>query len=90
MSERNAPERHVSPAQVAELLDLAVDDVIALILNGSLRGACIGSVPQWRIAEASVAEYLEGQREQARRMALWRQSNAASFPELWGGSDLDR
>ena len=28
--------------------------------------------------------YLDDQTEEARRMALWRESNAASFPELWG------
>ena len=32
----------------------------------------------------SVEGYLDDQTEEARRMALWRESNAASFPELWG------
>lgn len=86
MPEQSVPERYVSPAQVAELLDLTVDDVIALIMDGSLRGARLGASPQWRVAEASVGEYVDGQLEDARRMALWHESNAASFPELWGGA----
>ncbi|MBD3752767.1 MAG: DNA-binding protein, partial [Micrococcales bacterium] len=28
--------------------------------------------------------YLDDQVEQTRRMALWHQSQTASFPELWG------
>lgn len=76
--------RMVAPAQVAEALDVTVDEVIALALEGRLRGARVGSPAQWRIEEASVTEYLDEQAEEARRIALWRQSNAASFPELWG------
>ncbi|WP_040163680.1 helix-turn-helix domain-containing protein [Microbacterium gorillae] len=87
MIEATGPERHVSPAQVAELLSLDVDEVIALVREGRLRGARLGTASHWRIAEASVADYLDDQREEARRIALWHQSNAASFPELWGGRD---
>ncbi|MBU4464878.1 MAG: helix-turn-helix domain-containing protein [Actinobacteria bacterium] len=76
--------RLIAPAQVAEALDVTVDEVIALTIEGRLRGTRVGSPPQWRIEEASVTEYLDEQAEETRRMALWRQSNAASFPELWG------
>lgn len=76
--------RYLAPAQVAEVLQVSVDEVIALVLEGRMRGARVGSPAQWRVEEASVDEYLEEQTEEARRMALWRQSNAASFPELWG------
>ena len=76
--------RHVSPAEVAEALGVSVDEVLALVLDGRLRGARLGSPARWRVEEASVVAYLDDQAEEARRMALWRQSNAASFPELWG------
>lgn len=76
--------RHLPPADVAEALSLSVDEVIALVLDGRLRGARLGSAAAWRIEERSVVDYLDEQAEEARRMALWRQSNAASFPELWG------
>lgn len=76
--------RLLAPAHVAEALAVSVDEVIALVMEGRLRGMRVGSGRQWRVEEASVAEYLDDQAEEARRMALWRQSNAASFPELWG------
>ena len=76
--------RLLAPSQVAEMLQLPVDEVIALVLDGRLRGARIGTPARWRIEADSVAGYLDDQAEEARRIALWRESNAASFPELWG------
>ena len=76
--------RMITPSQVAESLSIDVDEVIALVMEGRLRGARVGAPPQWRIEEASVVEYLDEQIEEARQMALWKQSNAASFPEVWG------
>lgn len=76
--------RLLAPAQVAELLDVSVEEVVALVHDGRLRGMRVGSPARWRVEEDSVEDYLEDQAEEARRMALWRQSNAASFPELWG------
>ena len=76
--------RLFAPAQVAEMLDLPVDEVIALVLDGRLRGAKVGHPARWRIESESVDTYLDDQAEEARRIALWRESNAASFPELWG------
>lgn len=78
--------RFLAPAQVAELLTIEVDEVIALVYQGRLRGSQLGSPARWRIEESSLAEYLAEQSEHARRMALWRQSNEASFPEVWGSS----
>ncbi|SFR99578.1 DNA binding domain-containing protein, excisionase family [Microbacterium sp. cf046] len=76
--------RMLAPAQVAEVLGVSVDEVMALVHERRLRGMKVGSPARWRIEEASVAEYLDEQTEEARRIALWRQSNEASFPELWG------
>ncbi|MFT4220504.1 MAG: helix-turn-helix domain-containing protein [Microbacterium sp.] len=76
--------RYLDPAQVAELLNLSVDEVVALALERRLRGVKAGTPARWRIEEASIADYLEEQTELTRRHALWEQSNAASFPELWG------
>lgn len=76
--------RYLAPAQVAELLSVEIDEVIELILAGSLRGAQLGSPARWRVEEQSIAEYLDEQTEAARRMALWRQADEASFPEVWG------
>ncbi|MEV4687688.1 excisionase family DNA-binding protein [Microbacterium sp. LWH3-1.2] len=78
--------RLYAPAQVGEVLGVSVDEVMALVHEGRLRGVRVGSPARWRIDAASVGEYLDDQAEEARRMALWRQSQNASFPELWGGS----
>lgn len=78
------PDRHLTPAQVAELLNIESDEVLELVAAGQLVGRQVGNPPRWRIAESSINAYLEDQTEQARLMALWRQSNEASFPELWG------
>ncbi len=79
------PARHLTPAQVAELLHIEVDEVEELVVSGQLVGRQVGTPPRWRIEEASLNDYLDSSVETARLMALWRQSNEASFPELWGG-----
>ena len=82
--------RLLAPAQVAELLSIEVDEVIALVHEGRLRGSQLGSPPRWRVEESSLAEYLDAQSEEARRIALWHQSNNASFPEVWGTTPMHR
>ncbi|MGF3055793.1 helix-turn-helix domain-containing protein [Microbacterium sp. YY-01] len=79
-----APARYLAPAQVAELLSIDVDEVVALVMEGRLRGARLGSPARWRVEAASLDEYIAEQAEESRRMALWHEANAASFPELWG------
>ena len=76
--------RLLAPAQVGEVLGVSVDEVMALVLEGRLRGLRVGAPARWRVEAASVSESLDEQAEEARRMALWRQSQTASFPELWG------
>ena len=78
------PARLMTASQVAELLSIDVDEVVALIMDSRLEGARVGSPPRWRVSAESVEAYLDAQAEEARRMALWRESNTASFPELWG------
>jgi excisionase family DNA binding protein len=82
-SPASAP-RFLAPAQVAELLSIEVDEVVALVISGRLRGAQLGTPARWRVAEDSIADYLAEQTEDARRTALWHQADAASFPEVWG------
>lgn len=88
MPEPPAGQRFVPPAAVAEALSISVDEVVALVLEGRLRGVRAGTPPRWRIEESSVLAYVDDQAEEARRIALWRQSHAASFPELWGNGPV--
>ncbi|MCT9818719.1 helix-turn-helix domain-containing protein [Microbacterium sp. W1N] len=84
------PARLLTPAQVGEMLQVTVDEVLALVLDGRLSGMRVGSPAQWRVTPDSVEAYLDDQAEEARRIALWRESNAASFPELWGRGAVRR
>lgn len=80
----------LTPSQVAEMLQIEVDEVVALVLEGRLRGAKVGNPARWRVEAASVEDYLADQSEEARRIALWNESQIASFPELWGGRPPQR
>ncbi|QKJ19980.1 DNA-binding protein [Microbacterium hominis] len=84
MSERSSRPARLAPAAVGELLGISVDEVMALVLENRLRAVRLGSPARWSIETASIDEYLDDQTEETRRMALWQQSNEASFPELWG------
>ncbi len=90
MPETSDAARMLTPAQVAEMLQIEVDEVVALVLEGRLRGARLGTPARWRVEAASVEDYLADQNEEARRIALWNQSQIASFPELWGGPARER
>lgn len=81
-------ERFVDLEHVAAVLAVAPDDVIALVHEGHLRGAEVGSPARWRIDQDSVDTYVDSRTEDTRRAALWRQSQAASFPELWGRGEV--
>lgn len=68
------------------MLSLSVDDIIDLLTSGELHGAKLGSPARWRVEEDSVEDYLAIQHEIARRAALWRGSDTAGIPEIWGAS----
>lgn len=76
--------RLLTADQVAQMLQLEADEVIALVIEGRLRGVKIGTPPTWRIEHDSVGDYVDDLAEEARRIALWHGSHLASFPELWG------
>lgn len=77
-------QRFFTPAQVAEILAVDVDSVMALAHEGRVHAVRVGTPAVWRIDAESVNSYLEEQAEDARRRALWRESQNASFPEVWG------
>ncbi len=84
MSATPSDSRLLAPAQVAELLGISVDDVVDLVRTARIRGVRVGSSAQLRVFARSVNDYLDDLAEEERLAALWRESNEASFPELWG------
>lgn len=85
MPQTPTPEmRLLALAQAAEILGVSVGEVLDLVQRAELRGVRVGASAQWRVEQASIAEYLDAQAEIERRAALWNQSQEASFPELWG------
>ena len=76
--------RLLAPSQVAEMLQLPVDEVIALVLDGRLRGARIGTPARWRIEADSVAGYLDDQAEPTRAVRRFVVSNGNVLGGLKG------
>lgn len=73
-----------TPAQVAEILAIDIEAVMALAHEGRIHAVRIGEPAVWRIDAESVNAYLDEQAESTRRHALWHESHNASFPEVWG------
>lgn len=82
------PDRFATPESVARMLGIDVAAVLSLAAEGRIRAVWIGTPQACRIERDSVEGYLDDQAENARRTALWRQAQAASFPELWGHGDV--
>ncbi|TXK16301.1 helix-turn-helix domain-containing protein [Homoserinibacter sp. GY 40078] len=73
--------RFLSLADVAELLDLEVAEVHALVRSGELEGIRVRG--SWRIEQAAIERFVEFKHEEARRMRLWRQAQFTDLPELF-------
>lgn len=82
------PDRFATPESVARVLGIDVATVLSLVTEGRIRGVWIGDPETCRVELDSVEGYLDDQAENARRTALWLQSQTASFPELWGHGDV--
>lgn len=89
MTDDSSPlERFAELVDVAAALALTPEEVLDLVREGHLRGMRVGSPGRWRIDLDSVDAHVDARVEDARRAALWRQSQAASFPELWGRGEI--
>lgn len=75
-------ERHLSPSEVAELLQLEVGDVLELVDTGELPAVKIAG--KVRIPASELEKLLEQRQESQRRAALWQQSQTASIADLFG------
>jgi excisionase family DNA binding protein len=81
----DAVGRFLTVADTAEILNVEVADVMALVRSGELPAIRVGAAGQWRIERAVLETYIEAMYEEARRRALWEGSDFANIPELSGG-----
>ncbi|NNG36665.1 helix-turn-helix domain-containing protein [Nakamurella sp. DB0629] len=62
-AERAAPtvanDRFLTLADVADVLNVSLDQVTALLHNGDLKGIQIGGRRQWRVERSKLEEYIE-------------------------------
>jgi excisionase family DNA binding protein len=77
--------RFLTVADTAEILNVDAKDVLALLRTGELPAIQVGKSAQWRIERVVLETYIEAMYEEARRKALWEQSDFANIPELSGG-----
>ncbi len=75
--------RFLAVADVADVLGVTPAAVAALLEAGELRGLRVRGA--WRIADDEVQAWIDRELELERRRGLWRQAQAASIADLFGG-----
>jgi excisionase family DNA binding protein len=75
--------RFLTVADCAEILNVEVSDVTALLETGELPAIRVGG--QWRVERDVLESYIAELYEQQRRHALWEQSDFAGLAEISGG-----
>ncbi|MBG6059522.1 hypothetical protein RCH16_002994 [Cryobacterium sp. MP_M5] len=77
--------RFLTLADTAEILSLSAAEVHDLVRTGELPAIRLGSTGVWRVERIVLESFIEAKYEEARRMALWQQSDFGNIPELSGG-----
>ena len=80
--------RFLTLADVAEVLSISAAEALGLVRSQELPAIRIGAAGPWRVERLVLESYIEAKYEEARRMALWRQSDFGDIVELSGGSIL--
>lgn len=85
MTESDAPElgRFLTIPDTAELLNVSVKQVYALVHSGELPAIQLGRQGLWRVERTVLDAYIASKYEETRLAALWRQSAYADLPELF-------
>ncbi|TAM89273.1 MAG: DNA-binding protein [Jatrophihabitans sp.] len=60
------PDRFLTLADVAEVLNISASQTYALVRNGDLQGIRIGGRGQWRVERAKLEEYIARMYDQTR------------------------
>lgn len=82
----NSVGRFLTLADTAEILSVSAAEALDLVRTGELPAIRVGTGGSWRVERVVLESYIEARYEEARRMALWRQSDFANIPELSGGT----
>lgn len=77
--------RFLTLADTAEVLSLSAAEVHDLVRTGELPAIRLGTTGVWRVERIVLESFIEAKYEEARRMALWQQSDFGNIPELSGG-----
>lgn len=84
MSERTPTDlgRFLTIADTAEILSISVNQAYILVRSGELPAIKIGASGQWRVERVMLEAYIEAKYEEARRLALWNQSDYSDLLEF--------
>ncbi len=77
--------RFLTLSDTAEILSLSAAEVHDLVRTGELPAIRLGTSGVWRVERIVLESFIEAKYEEARRMALWQQSDFGNIPELSGG-----
>ncbi|MBB5642086.1 helix-turn-helix domain-containing protein [Cryobacterium roopkundense] len=77
--------RFLTLADTAEILAITPAEALDLVRTNELPAIRIGSSHAWRVERVVLESYIDVKYEEARRRALWEQSDFASIAEFSGG-----
>jgi excisionase family DNA binding protein len=75
--------RFLTLADTAELLNISTKQAYAIVRSGELPAIKVGA--SWRVERMVLESYIDAMYEEARRMALWNQSDLAPLTEFTFG-----
>lgn len=74
--------RFLTVAETAEVLNVSLHQVYALVRSGELPAIRVGAGSHWRVERAQLEAFIEAGYEESRRRAHWNQTEFAILPEL--------
>lgn len=82
--------RFLTVADASEILNISASEVLELVHSAELPAISVGSPSRWRIERRVLEDYIEAKYEEARRMSLWEQADAASVQDIEGSPRRQR
>lgn len=79
--------RFLTLSDAAEVLNLTVHEVSALVGSGELPALRMGANGPWRIEDSALEGFIAARYEEAQREARWNQADFANVTELAFGVD---